>query len=112
MTGRQIAAASLALLAVGAAEMLLGRGLVQAGPSPQIVQAREFRLVNEKGALRASLKVSDTGRLLVAMYDGQGQTVEEMVVTPKLLQSAKKTSAAIKRLESLWQGILLKKKDK
>jgi hypothetical protein len=112
MTGRQIWAVSLAILVIGVAGMLLGRGLVQAGTASQVVQAQEFRLVNDQGVLRAGLKVSDTGNLLVTMYDGQGQTIEELMVTPQLLQSAKKTGAALKRLESLWQGILPQKKER
>ncbi|RJX30113.1 MAG: hypothetical protein C4525_13060 [Desulfarculus sp.] len=112
MTGRQIWAVALAVFVIGLAGMLLGRGLVQAGPAQEMVQAREFRLVNDQGVLRASLKVSDTGNLLVTMYDGQGQTSEELVVTPQLVQSARKTSAAIKRLESLWKGVLPQKKEK
>lgn len=109
MTHKQVLAVVLAALLFGAAGLLLGSGMVQAQSGKAVLQAQEFRLVDQKGVARASITLTATGNLLIALRDIQGQPTQEMLVTPELVASSKKTAAAIRRLDAFWRKMMPQK---
>lgn len=75
----------------------------------KVVMAQEFRLVNAKGMIRASLNLTKEGNLFIAMHDSKGKATDFLVVTPELIETSKRTAATFKKLDKMFSGMLPKR---
>ena len=66
-----------------------GDRLVLAAKGKTVVIGQEFRLMDGRGVVRASLGLNPQGEMAVTLHDAQGKPTENMVVTPGMIKASK-----------------------
>jgi len=97
----------LAMLA-GVIGGTFGDRLVLAAKGKKVVTGQEFRLVDGKGMVRASLGLNPKGEMSITLHDAKGKPTENMMVTPGLIKASRRTAATVQKLEKMFSGLFSK----